>query len=185
MKEPGLILYLKSGVKKRTVSLLSRSASLVLTMALVQVSSHALACSCPWLGKLEERAVDSPLVIRAKIVKTSGFWPRKVHSVRGEKYESYKSITVKTLEVLKGRAAADTFTLMGGDGMLCLTTLLNTRFTKGGEYLFVLETDQQRQPLSLCGEYWAPVQESVYRGQDSEGKGYEATLDDLRSKLGK
>ncbi|MEM6486038.1 MAG: hypothetical protein AAF662_13780 [Pseudomonadota bacterium] len=185
MKTPSLILNQKNGLKKGIVTVSSKGVSLVLIMALAQISSPAMACSCPWLGRLEERAVDSPLVIRAKIVRTSGFWPRKVHSVRGEKYESYKSITVKTLEVLKGRAAPDTFTLLGDNGMLCLTTLLNTRFTKGGEYLFVLETDQQRQPISLCGEYWAPVQESVYRGQDSEGKGYEATLDDLRSKLGK
>lgn len=135
--------------------------------------SSAHGCSCEWKGPFLTVAKNSPLVVRAKIIRH--------HS------SPAPIMDVLALETLKGGLLDSGLVIRMGDGMHCRPTL--DLFHPGSEWVLALNGPGSKPgkgfAISRCGEHWLAIDRDDVVGL-IEGEGVQQKrmpLRELKRKL--
>ncbi|MEX0964469.1 MAG: hypothetical protein WDZ52_10580 [Pseudohongiellaceae bacterium] len=142
-------------------------------LSLVFASSAANACSCSDRTTFINLSQDRETVVLATIVSLNS----KLHSDE----RTYRSVTVRVDEVLKGTMKDDstTATVLGGDGLSCIDKITASKFREEAQYLIVLPGDVENGYFASCSQYSISVsnREVVFRRQ---GRGTESVRYSLK-----
>lgn len=151
--------------------------TLVVALTSLGLALDTSACSCMWKGPFLEMAAGSELVIHGKVID---YGKRLPH---GD--DLFESMTVEVVEVIKGEYKSKTITILGDRGADCRPYITPRTFGKSKEFLFALSaTDKKVQPISVCGEFWIPVEAGVAKGVDMRvNEPYSIPLDELVVKI--
>lgn len=111
------------------------------------------ACSCAWTGSLLAVAPRADSIVRGKVV-----------AYHGRSRGIDLAMDVEVYEVLKGFVAAKRIRIWGDNGAQCRPYV--NSFPAGTEWLFAIrKTSGGEYDISVCGEYWARVENAHVSGR--------------------
>jgi hypothetical protein len=144
----------------------------------------AQACSCIWAGPFLKVAPGTELIVRAKVL-----------AYHGKSRDVDLAMDVQVLEVLKGTTPSRKIRIWGDDGVMCRPYVKN--FPLQTEWVFAIRklTGEGSAAgdyfISVCGEYWARVENGGVSGRLSapdppavNDKPETMSLTELRARLG-
>ncbi|MEM6803368.1 MAG: hypothetical protein AAF696_18315 [Bacteroidota bacterium] len=141
------------------------SIFLILAIFLFPVADDKPSCSCKWQGSFLDVSQNSSFVALVRVKRHTSF--KKLYDNR-----TPMSMEVDVLEVLKGRERRKTVKVWGDNGDLCRPYLSD--FPKGSTWVIAFDKgsttrghDDERSidySISICGEYWMPVERGRVKG---------------------
>jgi hypothetical protein len=131
-------------------------ASVLFTMLLLPVSSEA--CSCAWAGPFLTVGPRAELIVRGKVL-----------AYHGQSRAVDLAMDVEVLEVLKGTTNSRRIRIWGDNGAQCRPYVkafpVQTEWILAINKLTREESAQGDYFISVCGEYWARVENGTVSGR--------------------